>query len=275
MVNGGSVMLKHNFYGVLRRSLFACFCSAILFVSISVVNSMFGMGHNYNGDIVHSNLVSTAATAENTTTIQKTVYLTFDDGPSKVTESVLDILKEKNVKATFFVISAENNEEYFPLVERIINEQHKIGVHSKTHAYSEIYASSEAFWQDISLLEADLAQYGATDIKLLRFPGGSTNTVSHKYGGSEIMEALKDQATQKGYRYFDWNIDTQDAVGSSSSANQIYNRVINQAEDKTTCVVLMHDTKETSTTVQALPDIIDWFIKQGYTFDTLDNKPIS
>ncbi len=264
-------MMRHNFEKVFKRSLLACLCSAILFISIIVISPNSDLENNY------SNLQQTVATNTATTTEneQKVVYLTFDDGPSKVTSQVLDTLKQKNVKATFFVIAAENNEEYLPLITRIINEGHEIGVHSKTHSYSEIYQSSESFWQDIAMLEENLAKYGCHDINLLRFPGGSTNTVSHRYGGSDIMNTLKQQAVEKGYKYFDWNIDTKDAVSDHSSAETIYNRVIDQASGKNTCVVLMHDTKETTTTAQALPDIIDWFLQQGFVFDTLNNKPAS
>ena len=110
-------------------------------------------------------------------------------------------------------------------------------------------------------------------IHWLRFPGGSTNTVSHRYGGSEIMKTLKRQAAEKGYRYLDWNVCAEDAVGGHPSAREIYENVIGEAKGQSTCVVLMHDTKATKTTAQALPDIIDWFRENGYEFCTVSQMP--
>ncbi len=205
---------------------------------------------------------------------QRRVYLTFDDGPSPTTETVLDVLKEENVPATFFVIAAENNREYLPLLERTVAEGHQIALHSCTHEYRQIYADDTAYWEDIKELRQQLAPYvDAEAIRWLRFPGGSTNTVSHKYGGSGIMKTLKRQAEEKGYRYVDWNVCAEDAAGGHPGASEILRNVIEDAQGKDTCVVLMHDTKATKTTAEALPDIIDWFRENGYEFCTIDQMP--
>lgn len=202
---------------------------------------------------------------------QKRVFLTFDDGPSATTELVLDTLKEKGVKGTFFVVASENNQNYLHLIERATQEGHQIALHSCTHEYSSIYASTTAFWADIKELRQKISPYTDVDrIHWLRFPGGSTNTVSHKYGGSSIMKTLKAQAAEKGYRYIDWNVCANDAVGGHPSADTIYHNVVDSVQDRADAVVLMHDTKATKTTAEALPDIIDWFAAQGYTFCTLD-----
>lgn len=200
------------------------------------------------------------------------VFLTFDDGPSKTTETVLDILKEEGVPATFFVIAAENNQQYLPLLARTAAEGHQIALHSCTHEYREIYRSPAAYWADIKALKAQIAPYlpaDAGELCWLRFPGGSTNTVSHKYGGSGIMKSLKAQAKEKGYHYVDWNVCAEDAVGGHPSASEIYHNVVDGVGDKTTCVVLMHDTRATKTTAEALPDIIHWFKEHGFTFCTV------
>lgn len=201
----------------------------------------------------------------------KVVYLTFDDGPSKTTKTVLDVLYREHVPATFFVIADENNQKHLPLLTRTVEEGHLIALHSCTHNYRKIYSSPDAFWQDIENLKAALLPYDCGESMILRFPGGSTNTVSKKYGGHTIMKELKAQAIGKGYRYIDWNVCAEDAVGGHPSAETIYNNVIRQASKQNTCVVLMHDTAATKNTAAALPDIIAWFKAAGYRFDTVDN----
>lgn len=203
---------------------------------------------------------------------EKRVYLTFDDGPSPTTEKVLDVLKEKGVPATFFVITAPNNMEYLPILQRTVAEGHQIALHSCSHEYGEIYRSPAAFWADIQALKTNLKPYvpDADSLCWIRFPGGSTNTVSHRHGGPHIMKSLKAQAKEKGYHYVDWNVCAEDAVGDHPSAETIFENVTGQVGQKTSCVVLMHDTKVTGTTAQALPDIIDWFRENGFQFCTVD-----
>lgn len=204
---------------------------------------------------------------------EKVVYLTFDDGPSKTTQAVLDVLKQEQVPATFFVVSAENNEKYLPILERTVSEGHLIALHSCSHEYKTIYASPDAYWDDLEKLREKLLPYvpAEKEILYLRFPGGSTNTVSHRYGGSEIMKKLKAQAQERGFTCIDWNVCAEDAVGGHPSAHAIYNNVIREAAEKNTCVVLMHDTNNTQNTAAALPDIIRWFKNSGYRFDTVDH----
>ena len=123
-----------------------------------------------------------AATGE--TALPKIVCLTFDDGPSKNTRPILEILDKEQVPATFFVCAQDANEKYLPLVADIAAAGHQIALHSATHQYSKIYASTDAFWQDIRTLRQALEPYvDVAAIDWLRFPGGSTNTVSHRYGG--------------------------------------------------------------------------------------------
>ena len=209
----------------------------------------------------------TESVVEGEPEISKRVFLTFDDGPSPTTEKILDILKEEQVPATFFVVAAENNEEYLPILARTAAEGHQIALHSCSHDYSRIYQSPEAFWKDIKELKEKLEPYVDPDaLTWLRFPGGSTNTVSRRYGGSGIMKTLKNQAEQAGYHYVDWNLCAEDARGTHPDAEEILRNVTRDVEDKHTCVVLMHDTKATGTTAEALPDIIQWFREKGYQF---------
>jgi peptidoglycan/xylan/chitin deacetylase (PgdA/CDA1 family) len=221
-------------------------------------------------DVPDADFVPAARTVS-TESGEKRVCLTFDDGPSKNTEQVLEVLAQEDVPATFFVIAAENNRAYLPLVQQEVERGHQIGLHSCSHEYKEIYASADAYWQDIDALRRALSGYiDVAGIDCLRFPGGSTNTVSHKYGGSSIMKELKAQAAQRGYHSVDWNVCADDAVGGHPSASQVYENTIEDVGSQTTCVVLMHDTAATGTTAEALPDIIAWFRERGYRFCTVD-----
>ncbi|GEM_PF-1193068 len=204
----------------------------------------------------------------------KTVYLTFDDGPSENTEKVLDILKEQQVPASFFVVGAENNLTYFPLLQRTAEEGHCIGLHTCTHEYQKIYTGSASYWTDIEALKMELTeQLGERNYTVLRFPGGSSNTVSHKYGGDGLMEQLKQEAMQKGYTVVDWNVSAEDSVGGNPSSNTIASRVIKGCKDKAQAVVLMHDSATNDNTVAALNTVINWLKENSYTFDTVDHLP--
>lgn len=201
---------------------------------------------------------------------EKWVCLTFDDGPSKNTRPILEILDKEQVPATFFVCAQDANEKYLPLVADIAAAGHQIALHSATHQYSKIYASTDAFWQDIRTLRQTLEPYvDVAAIDWLRFPGGSTNTVSHRYGGNGIMKALKAQAEDKGYHWIDWNVCAEDATASHPDAAQILRNIRRDADGQDTCVVLLHDTKATGQTVKALPDMIAYFREQGYNFCTV------
>ena len=209
-----------------------------------------------------------AATGE--TALPKIVCLTFDDGPSKNTRPILEILDKEQVPATFFVCAQDANEKYLPLVADIAAAGHQIALHSATHQYSKIYASTDAFWQDIRTLRQALEPYvDVAAIDWLRFPGGSTNTVSHRYGGNGIMKTLKAQAEDKGYHWIDWNVCAEDATASHPDAAQILRNIRRDADGQDTCVVLLHDTKATGQTVKALPDMIAYFREQGYNFCTV------
>ena len=201
---------------------------------------------------------------------EKWVCLTFDDGPSKTTPDVLAALKDAGVHATFFVVATGYNEKYLPLLTEASAAGHQIALHSASHEYSDIYRSSEAYWADIGLLKERIAPYVDTEsIRYLRFPGGSTNTVSRRYGGKGLMQQLKTEVEQKDFQWVDWNVCAEDAVGGHPSADTIYRNVVRETGEQTHCIVLMHDSSTTRTTAEALPDIIRWYTDNGYTFLTV------
>lgn len=195
---------------------------------------------------------------------EKTAYLTFDDGISKNTPLILDILKKYDCKATFF-ITGEGNPE---MIKRISDEGHAIGNHTSSHNYSDIYSSSEAFWKDFNREQDYLESILSYKPLLMRFPGGSNNTVSNHYS-SNLMKTLTAQANQKGYAYFDWNVSSGDASGTLASKSLILSNVLDNLSGKKDVVILMHQTAPKTTTVQALPEMIEGLKKAGYTIAPL------
>ena len=211
------------------------------------------------------------ASSAETVRPEKWVCLTFDDGPSKTTPAVLEALNAAGVRATFFVVATGYNEKYLPLIKEAAKAGHQIALHSASHEYSDIYQSADAYWEDIALLKQRISPYVQTDtLHYLRFPGGSTNTVSRRYGGRGLMAELKAQCGEKGYTYVDWNVCAEDAVGGKPSADTIYRNIVRETGEQTQCIVLMHDSATTRTTAEALPDIIRWYQDQGFTFCTVE-----
>lgn len=195
---------------------------------------------------------------------EKTCYLTFDDGPSDNTLKVLDILKQYNVKATFFVMGTGK----LSYVKRIHEEGHTVALHTYSHTYSDIYRSQKAYFDDLNRISAAVKQYIDVDPKVIRFPGGSSNTVSKSYC-TGIMTALSQETLNQGYVYFDWNVDSTDASGNNVSVSKIMHNIKTYGGRNKQDVVLMHDTGSKNTTVQALPQIIEYYIDKGYTFAPL------
>lgn len=198
------------------------------------------------------------------------VCLTFDDGPSRTTPAILAALEEAEVPATFFVVANENNESYLPLIRQAAQAGCEIALHSASHRYSDIYRSAGAFWEDIALLRQRIAPYvDDGEVRCLRFPGGSTNTVSRKYGGDALMGQLKEQAEEQGWRWVDWNVSAEDAAGKKLSAEEVCRNVTGGSAGLERCIVLMHDSATTGTTAEALPSIIRWYKEEGYAFCTV------
>ena len=199
-----------------------------------------------------------------------TIYLTFDDGPSNNTSKILDILKQEDIKATFFLVNF--NSSYNPAVKRIYDEGHSIGIHSYTHNYKLIYSSVSAYFDDLNKMNDKIKTITGSDTKLLRFPGGSSNTISSFNKG--IMTTLVKEVTNAGYHYFDWNVDSSDAW-SARNSNDVYNNVVNNLK-KGTNIVLMHDLSSNEKTVNVLEKIIKDAKEKGYTFAniTMNTKEI-
>lgn len=179
------------------------------------------------------------------------VYLTFDDGPSSNTGAILDILASYDVKATFFVTGKEQ-ERYLPLYRRIVEEGHTLGMHSYSHRYGEIYASKEQFAEDLNTLQEFLYEVTGVWSRFYRFPGGSSNRVS-----DVPMEQLTEYLTQEDIYYLDWNVSCADATGRNLRPQQIAANVTEHVGKYNTAVVLLHDASDKTSTVEALPLIIE------------------
>ena len=196
----------------------------------------------------------------------KVCYLTFDDGPSDNTVRILDILASYNVKATFFVVGTGRMD----LLPRMVSEGHTVGLHSMTHNYAQIYASEAAYLADLQAIFQAVKNACGVESRVIRFPGGSSNTVSKKYGAAPgLMTKLAGELPGMGYAYFDWNVDSGDASGNNIAASKLTNNVTRSARNKNAICVLMHDTKAKKTTVDALPDMITGLYAQGYSFAAL------
>jgi peptidoglycan/xylan/chitin deacetylase (PgdA/CDA1 family) len=188
----------------------------------------------------------------------KVIYLTFDDGPGPRTPELLDILAKYNVKATFFVV----NTKFIDTIARIAREGHTVGIHSTTHKFNEIYVNEDAYFHDLYTMQDIIRSFTGQESTILRFPGGSSNTVSAKYNQG-IMSRLTQQVHEKGFRYFDWNVDSKDA-GGAKTATQVYNNVVRGIGTKQYSIVLQHDIKGYS--IDAVEGIIVWGLQNGYTF---------
>ncbi len=195
------------------------------------------------------------------------IYLTFDDGPSNsITPQLLDILKEENVKATFFVINHADNLNY--LIKRAYDEGHTIGLHSYTHDYSRVYQSGDAYFNDLQQISNKVKNIIGVESKIIRFPGGGSNTISRKYSPG-IMSYLTKEVVNRGYHYFDWNVGSGDA-GEVNSASEVYQSVIQGLSHTKNNVVLMHDFENNYKTLTALRDIIKYARNNGYQFAKID-----
>lgn len=195
---------------------------------------------------------------------EKTAYLTFDDGPSPlVTPKILAVLRQYDLKATFFVIGnmAEQNPE---LVRQIQKEGHLICNHTYSHKYKLLYSSPDHFMAEVTKCEEVLKTILGEGFKtkILRFPGGS-------FGKKQLP--FRERVKEEGYLNVDWNVLNGDAEALHIPADVLLNRIKETLKNKDNAVVLMHDSNTKDTTAEALPAIINYLQSEGYSFKTLEN----
>lgn len=198
---------------------------------------------------------------------EKTVYLTFDDGPSKtVTPLILDLLKKENIKATFFVLGSRV--ELNPsIVRREYEEGHFIANHGYSHMYAKIYSSTNAVLDEYNktkqaIINAVGIEY---DGHLFRFPGGSTGGKYHS-----LKKEAKNLLNENQIGYIDWNALSSDAAGAKTKEALLEN-IKQTVGEKHTVVILMHDAGDKILTYEVLPEIIQYLEEKGYTFKNFYN----
>lgn len=201
---------------------------------------------------------------------QKKVYLTFDDGPSVNTPKILDILDEYGVKATFFTICNTTPRDIESL-KRIVESGNTLAIHSVSHEYSKVYASLDCFKEDVLGMQEYLYEQTGYKTWFYRFPGGSSNKVSKC-----SIEECKEFLAEEGFVYFDWNVSSGDASAVCVDKDVIVDNVLSEIGSKEEYVVLMHDAAAKTTTVEALPEIIECLQARGYLIlpITENTKPI-
>ena len=202
------------------------------------------------------------------------IYLTFDDGPStSITPQILDVLKEKGVHATFFILNYTDSTEY--LVKRELQEGHAIGIHGYSHNYADIYTSVETCYENITKLQEKIYNTTGTLVKIVRFPGGSSNTISRNYCAG-VMSEISKKILAEGFKYYDWNVASGDS-GEVHTKEAVYANVTSGLRKGRNNVVLMHDFSGNNKTLEALPEIIDYGLENGYVFDiiTIDTPMVT
>lgn len=193
------------------------------------------------------------------------VFLTFDDGPSTLTPSVLDILGEANVPASFFVVGKQM-EKYPHIVQRAYREGHSILTHSYSHDYA-MYTTFDTFYNDLN--KAEQVYEKILNVKpptIFRFAGGSSNHSSFNYGGEQFMPQLTVDVKERNYTYVDWNVSSGDAGANRNNPSKMLQDIKNQSKGKDFIVLLFHDTAPNTGLPEILPDVIKFYHDNGYAF---------
>ena len=190
------------------------------------------------------------------------VYLTFDDGPGDYTNALLDVLNKYEIKATFFVTGRGDD----VAIKREFDEGHMVALHTWSHNYAYVYSSIDNYFADLNQIAERVRNITGKEAKLIRFPGGSSNLVSRRYDGrTKIMSTLTREVETRGYQYFDWNIDSDDA-GRTKDSDTVFVNVASHLKPGAN-VVLQHDIYDYS--VAAVERIIQYGIENGYMFEPL------
>lgn len=196
----------------------------------------------------------------------KTMYLTFDDGPSaENTSAVLDILREKGIKATFFVVG-ENVRKNPAVAKRIVEEGHTIGIHCNEHDYKKIYASVDSYLEDFQKAYDAVYEVTGAEPELFRFPGGSINAYNKK-----VYEDIIEEMTSRGFVYVDWNASLEDAVKKSEPEELIAN-ARESTLGRRRVVLLAHDIVHS--TALCLEELLDAFPEYKMEVLTAEEAPI-
>ena len=206
----------------------------------------------------------------NSVDIEKTIYLTFDDGPSERTAELLEVLERYDVKATFFVVN-KGTKQAEQWMRDIVAAGHTLGIHTYSHDYNKIYASVEAYLEDFNAMYQVILEATGSAPQVFRFPGGSVNA----YNGATYRDIISEMV-RRGFVYFDWNRQTGDAVRGDVPAKTLVENALDRVDTMRRVFLLAHDNTRFTNVVEALPDIIEGYQKAGFTFAALtpEVKPV-
>jgi len=199
---------------------------------------------------------------------KKTVYLTFDDGPSPgTTNEIIKVLNKNNIKATFFIIGSKARENS-GVIKKISDFGMCIMPHTDRHEYNKIYYSAKNYFDDLKNCEDTITNLtGKTNFEFVRMPGGSDNTVAN----SNVLDEIREKIITSNRYYIDWSVDTGDTETTETTIDFIESRVREYGGLYKVEVVLMHDLQNKITTIESLQNIIDFYKERGYEFKSLDN----
>jgi len=193
---------------------------------------------------------------------KKIIYLTFDDGPSIITDKVLDILKENNVKATFFIIGNQIK-GFENVIKRIHDDGHSIGLHTYTHKFKRIYSSRDTFIKEMLDCRNEINKLTGISSNIIRFPGGSRNRLTDTY-----LTKLHSY----NFKIYDWNMVTSDGINSNTSPNRLYRDATEGNEKLFPIILLLHCDYMHKNSCKALPNIIKYYKEKGYEFKIISEN---
>ena len=258
----GNVAKQSRYVTVKRIPVSADEAAAAAIITPVTEEAAAAGGAAGTGSTANAAAGATAAQAAKPATAdpKKIIYLTFDDGPGRYTEELLKILDDHKVLATFFVTAAYK--DYQDLIGAEYNAGHSVGVHTATHEYSEIYASTDAYWEDFNIMQDIIQEQTGCRTDIFRFPGGASNTISANYSKG-IMSELAKQSGETGYIYVDWNVTSGDA-GDTTDSEVLYQNMMKGIHTYENSFILCHDIKDF--TIATMDRFITDALKEGYTF---------
>ncbi len=197
---------------------------------------------------------------------RKIAYLSFDDGPSRITKEILKILEEEEIQATFFVLGSTLTEEGEECLQMMVEQGHEIGIHTYSHNYKKIYASVEAYLDDFYTVYQHVYDITGVQPRIFRFPWGSINSYN-----KSIKDQLITEMERRGFTYYDWNVSAEDSLGNPTEY-KVWKNVMKDVEKYKYPIILMHDSSMNRVTANSLEKVIKSIREKGYDFDTLSHR---
>ncbi|WP_297633343.1 polysaccharide deacetylase family protein [uncultured Clostridium sp.] len=244
-------------------------------------------GYPENGDNIIASAKSYAVPAnqvfdmietKNKVNNEKEVFLTFDDGPSENTPQILNILNKYGVHATFFAMGNNlNSEANRGYLKEAYNDGNAIGNHTYSHNFKKLYPGNnvnvDVFMKEIAQTDDMMRNILGSNFntRVIRMPGGY---MSRAYYHDKNLNALNEAFKETGIVSIDWDAETGDATGNNLPVNKLVSTAIKESTNENHVILLMHDAAAKKTTVEALPQVIQWYKDHGYSFKVIENSPM-